>query len=79
MSMLLGLALSLAAAAGSPDAAPRPEDVATIDGMIRAYYEVVSGGAGVPRDWARTGPSTSRTCASSTWTRTPTASPSRRS
>jgi hypothetical protein len=33
--------------------APRPDDVATIDGMIRAYYEVVSGPAGQPRDWAR--------------------------
>jgi len=33
--------------------APRPADVATLDGMIRAYYEVVSGPAGQPRDWAR--------------------------
>jgi hypothetical protein len=33
--------------------APRPEDVATIDGMIKAYYEVVTGPAGQPRDWAR--------------------------
>ena len=32
---------------------PRPADVATIDGMIRAYYEVISGPAGQPRDWAR--------------------------
>ena len=32
---------------------PRPEDVATIDGMVKAYYEVVSGPAGQPRDWAR--------------------------
>src|SRR5262252_1253888 len=32
---------------------PRPDDVATIDGMVRAYYEVVSGPAGQPRDWAR--------------------------
>ena len=53
MSMLMGLALALAAVTGSPDPAPRPEDVATIDGMIRAYYEVVSGPAGAPRDWAR--------------------------
>ena len=30
-----------------------PEDVATIDGMIKAYYDVVSGPAGQPRDWAR--------------------------
>lgn len=33
--------------------APRPEDVATIDGMIKAFYEVVSGPKGQPRDWAR--------------------------
>jgi hypothetical protein len=33
-------------------AAPRPDDVGSIDGMIRAYYEVVSGPPG-PRDWAR--------------------------
>ncbi len=32
---------------------PRPEDVATIDGMVKAYYEVVSGPKGQPRDWAR--------------------------
>ena len=33
--------------------APRADDVATIDGMVKAYYEVVSGPAGKPRDWAR--------------------------
>jgi hypothetical protein len=33
--------------------APRPEDVSTIDGMIKAYYEVVSGPAGQPRQWDR--------------------------
>ena len=53
MSMLMGLAIALAAVTASPEAAPRPDDVATIDGMIRAYYEVVSGPAGAPRDWAR--------------------------
>lgn len=36
-----------------PISAPRPDDVATIDGMIRAYYEVVSAPAGKPRDWGR--------------------------
>jgi hypothetical protein len=36
-----------------PTIAPRPDDVATIDGMIKAYYEVVSGPAGKPREWAR--------------------------
>jgi hypothetical protein len=28
-------------------------DVGTIDAIIKAYYEVVSGPAGQPRDWAR--------------------------
>lgn len=32
---------------------PRLADVATIDGMMRAYYEVVSGGPGVARDVQR--------------------------
>lgn len=32
---------------------PRTEDVSSIDGMIKAYYEVVSGPAGQPRDWGR--------------------------
>jgi hypothetical protein len=32
---------------------PRAADVSTIDGMIRAYYEVISGPAGRPREWAR--------------------------
>jgi hypothetical protein len=32
---------------------PRAEDIATIDGMVKAYYEVVSGPAGRPREWAR--------------------------
>jgi len=33
--------------------APRPEDVSSIDGMVRAYYEVITGPAGRPREWAR--------------------------
>lgn len=31
----------------------RPEDVATIDGIVKAFYEVISGPAGQPRQWAR--------------------------
>lgn len=31
----------------------RAEDVATIDGMIKAFYDVISGPAGQPRQWAR--------------------------
>jgi predicted alpha/beta superfamily hydrolase len=30
-----------------------PQDVSTIDGIIKAFYEVISGGKGVPRQWSR--------------------------
>ncbi len=33
--------------------APRPEDVSTIDGIVKAYYETITGPAGKPREWAR--------------------------
>lgn len=36
-----------------PTAPVRPEDVATIDGIIAAFYDVISGPAGQPRQWAR--------------------------
>lgn len=36
-----------------PKMKPRPEDVSSIDGMVKAYYEVVSGPAEKPRDWGR--------------------------
>jgi hypothetical protein len=36
-----------------PAIAPRPDDVATIDGIVKAYYEVISGPAGQPRQWSR--------------------------
>ena len=36
-----------------PEVDPRPEDVATIDGIVAAFYEVVSGPVGQPRDWGR--------------------------
>jgi hypothetical protein len=32
---------------------PRAQDVSSIDGLVKAYYEVVSGPAGQPRDWGR--------------------------
>ena len=59
--MSVGLRVCLLAALlflGAPGNAvcqsePRPADVATLDGIIKAYYEVVSGPAGQPRDWAR--------------------------
>lgn len=31
----------------------RTEDVATIDGLMKAFYEVISGPPGQPRQWAR--------------------------
>jgi hypothetical protein len=31
----------------------RPADVATLDGLISAYYDVISGPAGQPRQWSR--------------------------
>lgn len=33
--------------------APRPEDVGTLDGIIEAFYDVISGPAGTPRQWQR--------------------------
>lgn len=46
-------ALLLTAIPAQAQTAPRPEDVATIDGIIQAYYEVVSGPAGESADAAR--------------------------
>ena len=57
ISVLAGVLFAAASAAQThvdvKTIPPRPEDVATIDGMVKAYYEVVSGPAGQPRDWAR--------------------------
>lgn len=36
-----------------PTIAPRPEDVGSIDGMMKAFYEVISGPAGQARQWSR--------------------------
>jgi hypothetical protein len=36
-----------------PTLAPRPEDVSTMDGIIGAYYAVITGPAGQPRQWGR--------------------------
>jgi len=33
--------------------AARPEDVGTLDGILKAFYEVISGPAGQPRQWSR--------------------------
>ena len=36
-----------------PTIAPRVEDVSTIDGIMKAFYDVISGPAGQPRQWSR--------------------------
>jgi hypothetical protein len=36
-----------------PRVAPRVEDVSTMDGIIKTYYDVISGPAGQPRQWSR--------------------------
>jgi hypothetical protein len=41
------------AAAPAPAPAARPADVASVDGIIAALYDVISGPAGAPRDWNR--------------------------
>ena len=41
-----------------PNIEPRSEDVSSIDGMVRAYFEVVSGPAEKKREWGRTRPYT---------------------
>lgn len=30
-----------------------PKDVSTIDGIVRSFYETISGGKGIPRQWSR--------------------------
>lgn len=36
-----------------PEVEPRPEDVETLDGIVAAFYDVISGPAGEPRQWGR--------------------------
>lgn len=36
-----------------PTVPARPEDVASIDAIVAAFYDVISGPAGQPRQWAR--------------------------
>lgn len=40
-------------APGAPTPSPRPEDVSSLDGIMQAVYESISGPAGAPRDWDR--------------------------
>ena len=55
-ALLCALAVPAFATAQSPPpplTPARTEDVATMDGMLRAFYEVISGPAGQPRQWRR--------------------------
>ncbi len=36
-----------------PTIAARPADVATMDGIVAAYYDVITGRSGQPRQWSR--------------------------
>ena len=49
---LLGPAASVAAQTPG-GIAPDPADVGTLDGIVAAFYDVVSGPPGVPRQWER--------------------------
>jgi hypothetical protein len=54
MRHLVSIVLSLlTSAAAAQSLTPRPEDVGTIDGIINAFYDVISGPAGTPRQWQR--------------------------
>ncbi|HKA57173.1 MAG TPA: hypothetical protein VKD28_01035 [Gemmatimonadales bacterium] len=53
MKPLFALVLLLVSPAAAQSLAPRTQDVSTIDGIIKAFYEVVSGPAGTPRQWQR--------------------------
>lgn len=51
--MLAALVLALASPAMAQGPAANPADVGTIQGLVKAFYEVISGPAGAPRQWAR--------------------------
>lgn len=50
---LSSLALLLLPSIASAQHTPRPEDVQTLDGIIAAWYDIVSVDAGETPDWAR--------------------------
>jgi hypothetical protein len=51
LALLLFLLSTAPAAAQQP--AARPQDVASVDAILQALYQVISGPAGQPRDWDR--------------------------
>jgi hypothetical protein len=48
----VSILVAIAAVAGAPPG-PRPGDVAAMDSILAALYDVISGPAGQPRDWDR--------------------------
>jgi len=57
LAVIVKICWTLSASAATPlvveTIAPRQADVATINGIVKAFYDVVSGPAGQPRQWAR--------------------------
>lgn len=58
LSLFVSAVPALAQEAESPgdevdEVEPLPADVETIDGIVTAFYDVISGPAGEPRQWAR--------------------------
>jgi hypothetical protein len=53
IAITLGAGFDTVSAQALSARAADPADVATLDGIISAFYDVVSGPAGAPRDWAR--------------------------
>ena len=51
--LLLALLFGFFSPAAAQSLAARPDDVGSIDGIIKAFYDVISGPAGVPRQWQR--------------------------
>src|SRR5262245_10891302 len=51
--LLLAAMIGLPGQAQAQMPTPRAEDVATIDAVMRTFYEVISGPAGQPRQWSR--------------------------
>lgn len=53
VALLASVDAGRAGAQGAPAPAPRPADVSSVDGIVAALYDVISGPAGQRRDWDR--------------------------
>src|SRR5688572_4680560 len=51
--LLGGIVVTAAPRVAAQTPAAKPEDVSSIDGLIKALYDVISGPAGGKRDWDR--------------------------